>query len=219
MSSVNTNTPNKNRINAIVIPPSPRKDTRPENERSRYNKTAGMQAISTINCFFFRFSNSFINDIMLVSLCPFQAIKINSMVNVSYPPHDYVDGKRNKQSLDCYEHRYAGKSRIDKTLLLLMRLFGSHNNLLGWSVFCVKIRNHISIIFFFYLISTESIQNKEVNPVRKALLIIAIVILVLTPVAAYALATYSPARADIRYSGYQQELTQQQEADLQESYQ
>lgn len=54
---------------------------------------------------------------------------------------------------------------------------------------------------------------------RKALMIIAIVILVLTPVAAYALATYSPARADVRYSGYQQELTQQQEADLQESYQ
>jgi hypothetical protein len=50
-------------------------------------------------------------------------------------------------------------------------------------------------------------------------MIIAIVILVLTPVAAYALATYSPARADVRYSGYQQELTQQQEADLQESYQ
>lgn len=54
---------------------------------------------------------------------------------------------------------------------------------------------------------------------RKALLIIAIVILVLTPIAAYALATYSPARADVRYSGYQQELTPQQEADLQESYQ
>ncbi len=54
---------------------------------------------------------------------------------------------------------------------------------------------------------------------RKALLIIAIVILVLTPFAAYTLATYSPARADVRYSGYQQELTQQQEADLQESYQ
>ena len=92
LSSVNTNTPNKNRINAIVIPPSPRKDTRPEDERSRYNKTAGIHAISTINCFFLRFSNSFITVFMLISLCPLQAIKIDSMVNVSYAPHGCFDG-------------------------------------------------------------------------------------------------------------------------------
>lgn len=58
---------------------------------------------------------------------------------------------------------------------------------------------------------------------RKALLIIAIVVLVLTPIAAYALVVNSPARADIRayYSGSanRQELTQQQQADLQESRQ
>ena len=54
---------------------------------------------------------------------------------------------------------------------------------------------------------------------RKALLIIAIVILVLVPVAAFALANYSPVRSDVSYPAYQQELTQQQEADLQESFQ
>ena len=54
---------------------------------------------------------------------------------------------------------------------------------------------------------------------RKALLVIAIVILVLTPIAAYALARYSPVRTNVGFSTNQQELTQQQEADLQESYQ
>lgn len=53
---------------------------------------------------------------------------------------------------------------------------------------------------------------------RKALLIIAIVILVLTPVAAYTLTTYSPAR-NVSFSDYNQELTQQQQTDLEESYQ
>jgi len=55
--------------------------------------------------------------------------------------------------------------------------------------------------------------------VRKALLIIAIVILVLTPIAAYAIMAYSPARSNVGYTYSRQELTQQQEADLQESYQ
>ena len=54
---------------------------------------------------------------------------------------------------------------------------------------------------------------------KKALLIIAIVILVLTPVAAYAIVAYSPARSDAAFPGYRQELTQQQEADLQASFQ
>lgn len=85
--------------------------------------------------------------------------------------------------------------------------------------FCVYFRNHISTIFFFYLISTETIHDKEVNLVRKALLIIAIVVLVLVPVAAFALANYSPVRSDVSYPAYRQELTQQQEADLQESFQ
>ncbi|MBA4347992.1 MAG: hypothetical protein C0413_03980 [Clostridiales bacterium] len=80
-------------------------------------------------------------------------------------------------------------------------------------------RNHISTTFFYYLKSTETIHDKEVNLVRKALLIIAIVILVLTPVAAYAIMTYSPARNDVGLPGYRRELTQQQEADLQESFQ
>jgi hypothetical protein len=85
--------------------------------------------------------------------------------------------------------------------------------------FCANFRNHISTIFFFYFVSTETIHDKEVNPVRKALLIIAIVILVLTPVAAYAIVAYSPARSDAAFPGYRQELTQQQEADLQASFQ
>ena len=58
---------------------------------------------------------------------------------------------------------------------------------------------------------------------RKALLIIAIVVLALVPVTAYALVVNSPARADIRayYNGStdRQELTQQQQADLDESHQ
>jgi len=58
---------------------------------------------------------------------------------------------------------------------------------------------------------------------RKALLIVAIVVLALVPVAAYLLVVNSPARADVRayYSGSsnRQELTQQQQADLDESYQ
>lgn len=54
---------------------------------------------------------------------------------------------------------------------------------------------------------------------RKALLIIAIVILVLTPIAAYAIMAYTPARSNVGYTYSRQELTQQQEADLQESYQ
>lgn len=54
---------------------------------------------------------------------------------------------------------------------------------------------------------------------RKALLIIAIVILALTPVAAYAIMTYSPARSEQGFRDERQELTQQQQADLQESHQ
>jgi len=58
---------------------------------------------------------------------------------------------------------------------------------------------------------------------RKALLIIAIVVLVLVPIAAYALVVNTPVRADVRayYNGSanRQELTQQQQADLQESHQ
>ena len=58
---------------------------------------------------------------------------------------------------------------------------------------------------------------------RKALLIIAIVVLVLVPIAAYALVVNTPARADVRayYNGSadRQELTQKQQADLQESHQ
>jgi hypothetical protein len=89
----------------------------------------------------------------------------------------------------------------------------------GWPFFCADSRNHISTIFFFYFVSTETIHDKEVNPVRKALLIIAIVILVLTPVAAYAIVAYSPTRSDAAFPGTRQELTQQQEADLQASFQ
>lgn len=54
---------------------------------------------------------------------------------------------------------------------------------------------------------------------RKALLIVAIVILVLTPVAAYALMTVSPAPGNVCFTSDRQELTQQQQADLQESHQ
>jgi Tfp pilus assembly protein PilE len=58
---------------------------------------------------------------------------------------------------------------------------------------------------------------------RKALLIIAIVVLALVPVTAYALVVNSPARADVRayYNGSmdRQELTQQQQAALDESHQ
>ena len=58
---------------------------------------------------------------------------------------------------------------------------------------------------------------------RKALLIIAIVVLVLVPIAAYALVVNTPVRADVRayYNGSanRQELTQQQQADLEESHQ
>lgn len=58
---------------------------------------------------------------------------------------------------------------------------------------------------------------------RKALLIIAIVVLALVPIAAYALVVNTPVRADVRanYNGSadRQELTQQQQADLQESHQ
>jgi len=58
---------------------------------------------------------------------------------------------------------------------------------------------------------------------RKALLIIAIVVLVLVPIAAYALVVNTPVRADVRayYNGSadRQELTQQQQTDLQESHQ
>ena len=54
---------------------------------------------------------------------------------------------------------------------------------------------------------------------RKALLIIAIAVLVLTPVAAYAIVANAPARAEANLPGYRQELTQQQQTDLQESFQ
>ena len=66
---------------------------------------------------------------------------------------------------------------------------------------------------------TEFIDYKEVNLVRKALLIIAIAMLVLTPVAANAIVANSPARVEAGLLGYQQELTQQQPTDLQESLQ
>ena len=58
---------------------------------------------------------------------------------------------------------------------------------------------------------------------RKALLIIAIVVLALVPIAAYALVVNTPVRADVRayYNGSsnRQALTQQQQTDLQESHQ
>jgi len=58
---------------------------------------------------------------------------------------------------------------------------------------------------------------------RKVLLIIAIVVLALVPIAAFALIVNTPARADVRAyyknSANRQELTQQQQADLQESHQ
>lgn len=58
---------------------------------------------------------------------------------------------------------------------------------------------------------------------RKALWIIAIVVLALVPVAAYALIVHSPARADLRsvsgVSANRQQLTPQQQADIEESYQ
>ena len=58
---------------------------------------------------------------------------------------------------------------------------------------------------------------------RKALLIIAIVVLALVPIAAYALVVNTPVRADVRAyyndSSNRQALTQQQQADLQESHQ
>ena len=58
---------------------------------------------------------------------------------------------------------------------------------------------------------------------RKTLLIIAIVVLALVPIAAYMLFVNTPTRADVRASYYdsanRQELTQQQQADLQESHQ
>lgn len=54
---------------------------------------------------------------------------------------------------------------------------------------------------------------------RKALLILAIVLLVLAPVAAYALIVNSPARGASDVSAVRQELTQEQQADLAESYQ
>ncbi len=58
---------------------------------------------------------------------------------------------------------------------------------------------------------------------KKALLIIAIAVLALVPVAAYVLIVNSPARVAVRESsvayGYQQELTQQQQADLDASFQ
>ena len=54
---------------------------------------------------------------------------------------------------------------------------------------------------------------------RKALLILAIALLVLAPVGAYVLVANSPARAASGVAATQQELTTQQQADLQESYQ
>ena len=54
---------------------------------------------------------------------------------------------------------------------------------------------------------------------RKALLIIAIAVLVLTPVAAYAILANSPARAEAGLPVERQKLTQQQQTDLQESFQ
>ena len=58
---------------------------------------------------------------------------------------------------------------------------------------------------------------------RKALLIIAIVVLALVPIAAYALVVNTPVRADVRAyyndSSNRQALTQQQQTDLQESHQ
>lgn len=58
---------------------------------------------------------------------------------------------------------------------------------------------------------------------RKALLIIAIVVLALVPIAAYALVANTPARADVRAyyndSANRQELTQQQQTDLEEAHQ
>ena len=54
---------------------------------------------------------------------------------------------------------------------------------------------------------------------RKALLILAIALLVLAPVGAYALIANSPARGVAEVAAAQQELTTQQQADLQESYQ
>lgn len=54
---------------------------------------------------------------------------------------------------------------------------------------------------------------------RKTLLIIAIAILVLTPVVAYAIVANSPVRVKAVLPEYRQELTQQQQTDLQESFQ
>jgi hypothetical protein len=85
--------------------------------------------------------------------------------------------------------------------------------------FCAFLRNHNSTIILPYFVSTETIHDKEVNLVRKALLIIAIAVLVLTPVAAYAIVANVPARAEASLPGYRQELTQQQQTDLQESFQ
>ncbi len=54
---------------------------------------------------------------------------------------------------------------------------------------------------------------------RKALLILAIALLVLAPVGAYALIANSPARSVADVAAAQQELTPEQQADLAESYQ
>lgn len=54
---------------------------------------------------------------------------------------------------------------------------------------------------------------------RKALLILAIALLVLAPVGAYALIANSPARGVAEVAAEQQELTPEQQADLAESYQ
>ena len=58
---------------------------------------------------------------------------------------------------------------------------------------------------------------------KKALLIVAIVTLALVPVGAYALIVHSPARADVRTNAVlqsnRQNLTEQQQADLEDSRQ